>query len=201
MNKLHAIGIESDTELLLDLAPAIINQDSNLAIAISAITSKTVLSFSYLNEDLQSQSRALEPYAVTSRYGHWYIFGNDLDRKASRLFRLDRVSGELKLQGKSGAFEIPTEVDVNSAFAKSSDLSTAVIFLRDGRGLNLRSRGLQSVVTNAPVGWEALKMEYRDRERFIEEILWYGNDVIVSEPADLRTEILKILRAGKATYG
>ncbi len=201
LNKLHAIGIESDTELLLDLAPAIINQDSNLAIAISAITSKTVLSFSYLNEDLQSQSRALEPYAVTSRYGHWYIFGNDLDRKASRLFRLDRVSGELNLQGKSGAFEIPTEVDVNSAFAKSSDLSTAVIFLRDGRGLNLRSRGLQSVVTNAPVGWEALKMEYRDRERFIEEILWYGNDVIVSEPADLRTEILKILRAGKATYG
>ena len=201
LNKLHAIGIESDTELLLDLAPAIINQDSNLAIAISAITSKTVLSFSYLNEDLQSQSRALEPYAVTSRYGHWYIFGNDLDRKASRLFRLDRVSGELKLQGKSGAFEIPSEVDVNSAFAKSSDLSTAFIFLRDGRGLNLRSRGLQSVVTNAPVGWEALKMEYRDRERFIEEILWYGNDVIVSEPADLRTEILKILRAGKATYG
>ena len=201
LNKLHAIGIESDTELLLDLAPAIINQDSNLAIAISAITSKTVLSFSYLNEDLQSQSRALEPYAVTSRYGHWYIFGNDLDRKASRLFRLDRVSGELKLQGKSGAFEIPSEVDVNSAFAKSSDLSTAVIFLRDGRGLNLRSRGLQSVATSAPVGWEALKMEYRDRERFIEEILWYGNDVIVSEPADLRIEILNILRAGVATYG
>ena len=201
LNKLHAIGIESDTELLLDLAPAIINQDSNLAIAISAITSKTVLSFSYLNEDLQSQSRALEPYAVTSRYGHWYIFGNDLDRKASRLFRLDRVSGELKLQGKSGAFEIPSEVDVNSAFAKSSDLSTAVIFLRDARGLNLRSRGLQSLTTSAPVGWEALKMEYRDRERFIEEILWYGNDVIVSAPADLRIEILKILRAGVATYG
>ena len=40
LNKLHAIGIESDTELLLDLAPAVINQDANLAIAISAITSK-----------------------------------------------------------------------------------------------------------------------------------------------------------------
>jgi proteasome accessory factor B len=44
-------------------------------------------------------------------------------------------------------------------------------------------------------------MEYRDRERFIEEILWYGNDVIVSEPMDLRTEILSHLRAGVATYG
>ena len=120
LNKLHAIGIESDTELLLDLAPAIINQDANLAVAISAITSKTVLSFSYLNEELQAQSRALEPFAVTSRYGHWYIFGNDLDRKDNRLFRLDRVSGDLKLQGKSGAFEIPSDLDVNSAFATSS---------------------------------------------------------------------------------
>lgn len=201
LNKLHAIGVESDAELLLDLAPAIVNQDENLAIAISAITSKTVLSFSYLNEDLQSQSRALEPYAVISRYGHWYIFGNDLDRRANRLFRLNRVSGDLKLQGKSGAFDIPADLDVNSAFAKSSDLAIAIVFLRDGRGLNLRSRGAQSVTTSAPVGWQEFKMEYRDRERFIEEILWYGNDVIVSEPADLRVEILNHLKAGLVTYG
>jgi proteasome accessory factor B len=201
LNKLHAIGIESDTELLLDIAPAIITQDANLAIAISAITSKTVLSFFYLNEELQPQSRVLEPYALTSRYGHWYIFGNDLDRKAHRLFRLDRVSGDLKMQGKSAAFEIPSDLDVNNAFAKSSELATAVVFLRDGRGLNLRSRGLRSSNTGAPLGWQEFKMEYRDRERFIEEILWYGNDVIVSEPMDLRTEILSHLRAGVATYG
>ena len=201
LNKLHAIGIESDSELLLDLAPAIINQDENLAIAISAITSKTLLSFSYLNEELQPQSRALEPFAVTSRYGHWYIFGNDLDRKANRLFRLDRVSGDLKLQGKSSAFEIPSDLDVNSAFATASGASHAIIFLRDGRGLNLRSRGSQSAATSAPAGWQEFKMEFRDHERFIEEILWYGNDVIVSEPADLRIEILNRLRVGVVTYG
>ncbi len=201
LNKLHAIGIESDTELLIDLAPAIITQDANVAIAISAITSKTVLSFSYLSEDLEPQSRVLEPYAVTSRYGHWYIFGNDLDRKANRLFRLDRISGQLKMQGKSGAFEIPEEIDVNAAFAKSSEITTASIFLRDGRGLNLRSRGLQNTTTIAPAGWQEFHIDYRDRARFIEEILWYGNDVIVSEPADLRIEILNILKEGVATYG
>lgn len=201
LNKLHAIGIESDTELLLDLAPAIIAQDANLTIAISAITSKTVLSFAYLNEDLQPQSRVLEPYAVTSRYGHWYVFGNDLDRKATRLFRLDRISGEFKLQGRSGTYEIPSDLDVNNAFAKSAELSTAILFLRDGRGLNLRSRGLQSASTNAPIGWQEFSVQYRDRERFVEEILWYGNDVIVSGPTDLRAEILSHLKAGVATYG
>jgi proteasome accessory factor B len=107
----------------------------------------------------------------------------------------------LKLQGKSAAFEIPADLDVNSAFANSSGASKALIFLRDGRGLNLRSRGEQIVAMTAPDGWQGFKMEYRDRERFIEEILWYGNDVLVSEPADLRIEILSQLRAGAATYG
>ena len=150
---------------------------------------------------MKAESRALEPYAVISKYGHWYIFGNDLDRRASRLFRLDRVSGDLKSQGKSGAFEIPSDLDVNSAFAASSVTSIAIVFLRDGRGLNLRSRGSQNFATSAPVGWQELKLEYLDRERFIEEVLWYGNDVIVSEPIDLRNEILGHLKSGVATYG
>ena len=201
LNKLHAIGIESDTELLLNLAPAIITQDENLAVAISAITSKTVLSFTYLNEDLQPQSRVLEPYAVTSRYGHWYIFGEDLDRKAQRIFRLDRISGALKLQGRSGAYEIPTDVDVNSAFAKSLDLLSAQVFLRDGRCLNLRNRALAISSDSAPVGWQACSIDYRDRERFVEEILWYGDDVIVAEPKDLRDEIRDTLKAGVVKYG
>jgi proteasome accessory factor B len=201
LNKLHAIGIESDTELLLDLAPAIITQDANLAIAITAITSRTVLSFSYLNEELKEQSRALEPYAVISKYGHWYIFGNDLDRKASRLFRLDRVSSELKSQGKSNAFEIPGDLDVDQAFAKSSELCSVIVFIRDGRGLNLRSRGLQITARSAPVGWQEFELAYLDRDRLIEEVLWYGNDVIVTEPSDIRTEIMDHLKAGVATYG
>jgi proteasome accessory factor B len=87
------------------------------------------------------------------------------------------------------------------AFSKSSETSSAIIFLRDGRGLNLRSRGEQIVTTTAPVGWQEFKIEFRDRQRFIEEILWYGNDVVVSEPSDLRVEILSQLRAGVATYG
>ena len=201
LNKLHAIGIESDTELLLDLAPAIITQDENLAVAISAITSKTVLSFTYLSENLQLQSRALEPYAVTSRYGHWYIFGEDLDRKAPRIFRLDRISGELKLQGRSGAYEIPADIDVNSAFAKSLDLLSARIFLREGRCLNLRNRALPISSESAPVGWQECTIDYRDRERFVEEILWYGDDVIVAEPKDLRDEIRDILKSGVVKYG
>lgn len=201
LNKLHAIGIESDTELLLGLAPAFVMEDENLEIAISAITSRTALSFTYLNEELEPQSRALEPFAVTSRYGHWYILGRDLDRDALRIFRLDRISGVLKVQGRPGSYEIPKDIDVSGAFSSSTDLRTAQIFLRDGRGLNLRNRANPLVDNETPIGWQKFEISYRDHQRFVEEVLWYGDDVVVETPRELRDEIIGHLKSGVASYG
>jgi proteasome accessory factor B len=200
LNKLHAIGIESDTELLLGLAPAFVMEDENLEIAISAITSRTALSFTYLSEELEPQSRALEPFAVTSRYGHWYILGRDLDRDALRIFRLDRISGVLKVQGRPGSFEIPKDIDVSAAFSSSTDLRTAQIFLRDGRGLNLRNRANPVVDDGTPIGWQKFEITYRDHQRFVEEVLWYGDDVVVETPRELRDEIIGYLKSGVAIY-
>ena len=201
LNKLHAIGIESDTELLLGLAPTVVTEDANLEVAISAITSRTTLSFDYLNEELKAQSRALEPYALTSRYGHWYVLGRDLDRKAIRIFRLDRISGALKLQGRAASFEIPEGVDISAAFSISTDLRTAQIFLRDGRGLNLRNRASQIADATTPVGWQKFEIGYRDHQRFVEELLWYSDDLIVSAPQALRDEIVGHLKSGMVRYG
>jgi proteasome accessory factor B len=201
LNKLHAIGVESDSELLLGLAPAFVMEDENLEIAISAITSRTALSFTYLNEDLEPQSRAMEPYAVTSRYGHWYIFGRDLDRDAVRIFRFDRISGVMKVQGKAASFEIPKDVDVSAAFSDSSDLRTAQIFLRDGRGLNLRSRARQIKDQVTPQGWQKFEINYRDHQRFVEEVLWYGSDLVVDSPQELRDQVIALLKSGMINYG
>lgn len=201
LNKLHAIGIESDTELLLGLAPTVVTEDANLEVAISAITSRTTLSFTYLNEELKAQSRVLEPYALTSRYGHWYVLGRDLDREAIRIFRLDRISGALKLQGRAASFEIPENVDISAAFSISTDLRTAQIFLRDGRGLNLRNRSRQIADPTTPVGWQKFEVDYRDHQRFVEELLWYSDDLIVSAPRELRDEIIGHLKSGMVRYG
>lgn len=201
LNKLHAIGVESDSELLLGLAPTAVIDDRNLEIAISAITSRTVLAFNYLSEDLVSQNRALEPYAVTTRYGHWYVLGRDLDRGAIRIFRLDRISGEMKLQGRAASFETPDEIDVDAAFSISDDLRTAQIFLRDGRGLNLRSRAIVVADQSPPDGWQRFEIEYRDHQRFVEELLWYGNDLVVASPQELREEIVGLLKAAVKIYG
>lgn len=201
LNKLHAIGIESDTELIPDLAPSIVSQDTNLPIVISAITSQLVLSFSYTNEEIAAENRVVEPYAVASRYGHWYLLGNDLDRKAQRIFRLDRIAGAAKTQGRSGSYSIPADLDVEAAFSSQQPLSSAILLLRDGRALNLRTRIKEISDTADGSGWQKGEITFRDRERFLEEILWYGSDVVVIEPADLRQQIVELLREGVRKYG
>ena len=199
--KLHAIGIETDPETLPDLAPAIISKDMNLALAISAITSRTVISFTYLSETLQEESRVLEPFAVSSKYGHWYLFGMDLDRKDLRSFRLDRILGALSTKGRSGSYEIPDTFSVEGHLLETRSQQMAELYLRSGRALALRGRSSEVVDKKAPIGWERVCIEYRDQERMVEEILWYGEDAVVLKPEPLRASVIESLRAGEIRYG
>ena len=199
--KLHAIGIETDSESLPDLAPAILSKDSNLAGAISAINTRTVIAFSYLNESLQEESRVLEPYAVASKYGHWYLFGNDLDRKGLRSFRLDRISGNISSKGKSASYEIPSTFSVDNYFHEARTQQSAELYLRNGRALGLRNRAEERADDSAPDDWQKFTISFQDQERFIEELLWYGEDVIVVQPDLIRSSVIERLKAGVKRYG
>jgi proteasome accessory factor B len=201
LRKLHAIGIESDIESIPDLAPHANISDKNLQIAISAITARQRIIFRYLSEELTEQERKIDPYAITSRYGHWYLFGLDTEKKGIRSFRLDRLSGDIALDGKVGAFEVSSDFDLKNQRGKAEELSTALLHLRTGRALALRSRAKSSTNKKVVSGWDLVEIGYRDRERFIEEVLWYADDAVVVEPSDLRAEIVKRLQLGVKRYG
>ena len=198
---MHAIGIESDIESIPDLAPHANIRDKNLQVAISAITSRQKISFKYLSEELMEQERKIAPYAVTSRYGHWYLYGLDLEKLGVRSFRLDRISGDIAPEGKSGSFEVEKSFDLSSQGSNADEIRTATIFLRTGRALALRSRSKTASTKSSIAGWDLVELSYRDRERFIEEVLWYADDAIVLEPGDVRAEIIKRLELGVKRYG
>jgi proteasome accessory factor B len=201
LRKLHAIGIESDLESIPDLAPHANISDKNLQIAITAITARQRIYFRYLNEELEEQERKIDPYAITSRYGHWYLFGFDTQKNGIRSFRLDRLSGDIALDGKVGAFEVSSEFNLKSQSGKSEEVATAVLRLRTGRALALRSRAKPSTSRRSVPGWDLVETSFRDRERFIEEVLWYADDAIVLEPVEIRVEIVKRLELGVERYG
>jgi proteasome accessory factor B len=201
LRKLHAIGIESDLESVPDLAPHANIQDKNLQLALSAITSTRRISFQYINEDLQVQERKIAPYAVASQFGFWYLYGEDLEKKSLRSFRLDRITNDIQLDGKAGAYEVPKDFSLQSQMGASETDGAALVYLRSGRALSMRARGSALDASGEVPGWDLFEISYRDRERMIEEILWYGDDVVLKSPADLRDEVIKRLEQGVKRYG
>ena len=201
LRKLHAIGIESDIESIPDLAPHANIRDKNLQIAIGAITSRQKITFKYLSEELTEQDRKIAPYAVTSRYGHWYLYGMDLEKLGIRSFRIDRISGDISPEGKTGSFEVENNFDLASLSSNVDEVRKAVIYLRAGRAIALRSRSVPSSTRSDVAGWDKVELSFRDQERFIEELLWYGDDAIVISPKDVRDEIVKRLELGVKRYG
>jgi proteasome accessory factor B len=201
LRKLHAIGIESDIESVPDLAPHANIRDKNLQIAIGAITSRQKITFKYLSEELAEQDRKIAPYAVTSRFGHWYLYGMDLEKLGIRSFRIDRISGDISPEGKTGSFEVENNFDLASLSSNVDEVSKAVIYLRAGRAIALRSRSVSSSTKSDVAGWDKVELSFRDKERFIEELLWYGDDAIVISPKDVRDEIVKRLELGVKRYG
>lgn len=59
------------------------------------------VSFSYTARGrFQPEKRRVVPLALGAR-GHWYLIAEDLDRKAQRIFRLDRMHGPIQPLGRS----------------------------------------------------------------------------------------------------
>ncbi|MEY3893422.1 MAG: hypothetical protein RIR78_200 [Actinomycetota bacterium] len=201
LRKLHAIGIESDLDSIPELAPHVNIRDKNLQLAISAITARKKITFQYLSESLETQDRKIAPYAVASKYGHWYLYGLDLAKGSLRSFRLDRISSDIKADGKSDSYEIPADFQLRSQVTDSEDGSTALVYLRTGRALNLRARSKPVETGKKIPGWNLLELKYRDRERLIEEVLWYGDDAVLQSPVDIRDEIISRLELGAKTHG
>jgi len=201
LRKLHAIGIESDLDSIPELAPHISIRDKNLQLAIAAITTKKKISFQYLGESLDLQDRKIAPYAVASRYGHWYLYGKDLDKDALRSFRLDRISSDIREDGKADSFQIPADFQLSNQSTGSENSLRAQIYLRAGRALNLRARSKQIVSPKPIAGWDLVELTYRDRDRLIEEVLWYGDDAILTSPKEIRDEIILRLETEVNSHG
>lgn len=74
-----------------------------LAPVFDAFRRRCVATFSY-----RGAKRTMEPWALTSRRGRWYVVGYDRDRSALRTFRADRVGDDVKI-GPPAAFTVPSD--------------------------------------------------------------------------------------------
>jgi predicted DNA-binding transcriptional regulator YafY len=86
----------------------------NLRALTLAVLGRHAVRFSYyaIGQD-RTERRDVEPYGVGFSTGHWYMAGRDRGRGETRVFRTDRIRGEIKRVRSSATLP---EFDVPSGF-------------------------------------------------------------------------------------
>jgi proteasome accessory factor C len=80
----------------------------------SAISKQRTVKFGYWSpRRARPGERTVNPYGLRLDEGNWYVVGHDLDRKATRTFRVSRVRGDIRFATRRERdFRIPADFDI-----------------------------------------------------------------------------------------
>jgi proteasome accessory factor B len=196
--KLKSLGIDSDFDSIPAISPSVHISDANFLSIINAISQRQIISFNYLNAELESQTRVIEPFGSGTKSGYWYVAGMDLDRKEIRLFRVDRIDSDVKTQGKAGAYEIPETFVMSHVLAAPEKSHRAKIMVRRDKAHALRARAVTCVDED---DWSTIEIEYFAESELLSDVLWHGADAIIVEPQTIRTAAKNALQEIIRSHG
>ncbi|WP_326696654.1 WYL domain-containing protein [Streptomyces sp. NBC_01754] len=198
LQKLRAAGMpetEDAYEVHSALEPRIPVHEAAFEPLMLACRDRRPVTFDYRKANAASPGqRQVEPWTLECWRGHWYLAGWDRERGAERVFRLSRISG--RVRSRTGTFTAPvpdvvTVRETVESWAGETATRTARIRLRTGAGYPLRARAI--TVRELGDGWDELEIPYgHGLDAWLVE---FGPDVVVSEPADLRADVVDRLRA------
>lgn len=193
--KLRAAGIDVDPQATLGVEP-VVTVDPAFGPLTAAARDRCVVAFDYrAPDDDASSRRRLQPWGVVCWRGRWYVVGHDLDREATRCFRLSRVVGSVQTASDRDAFTPPTGVDLISHVASWSGpvehTGRASVLVRPGRAAGLRRWARES--TPGP-GGDRLVLPYADADGFAGVLVGYGADVRVIDPPEIREAVIQRLK-------
>ena len=196
--KLKAAGISVDRAALDVVQPQIAAEEPAFEPFWDATRTRTAVTFDYRTSDAATATtRHLQPWGVVSYRGRWYVAGHDTDRDATRMFRLSRVQGAVRLDRTPGSYEVPPDTDLRaltSMLAPAPADRTATVLVRQGAGHGLR-RHSEPAAGEAPPGWDRLRVRYAGSRGLADEVLGYGADAVVVEPDEVRDEVVGRLRS------
>jgi proteasome accessory factor B len=93
--------------------------DPHLDTILGAISTRAPLTFHY-----KGDSRTVDAYGMLARKGFWYLVGFDHLRKAQRVFRVDRIDGDVTV-GKRNSYKMPKGLNVAKAVPTDRQMMAA----------------------------------------------------------------------------
>lgn len=198
--KLRAGGVETDEAPAGPLELRVDTRDPAFPALWEAVRDRRAVRFDYRAANSEEvRTRTLEPWGVVSRRGRWYVVGHDRDRNAPRVFRLSRITGEVRPVGRPGQVVVPEGVDIRAMVGRRDRLvadRTATVRVRRDTCQGLRQ--LASAVRPGDDGWDELEVTFHDPDRLGAWIASLGADVRVLEPPDVRDAVIRRLKGALA---
>jgi proteasome accessory factor B len=197
--KLRAAGIEADETARPGIEPRLATEDASFGPLWRAVRDRRPVSFRYRAAGRSAaQARNLEPWGVVNRHGRWYVVGFDRDRAQERVFKLSRIEGQVSFTGPAGSVVVPPGTDVRRSVrdwdGAPPSVRTAELKIRAGAGYGLRRRALADQAGGAGDGWDLVRTDFSDVGWYADYIAWFGADVVVLEPVDLREAVIRKLK-------
>ena len=154
-----------------------------------AITKSRKISFTYRSKSVTR--RNIAPYGLTLWHGSWYLVGWDIDKGEMRVFRVSRIASEISFTGGEHSFSVPEDFSIADHLVmlvpESNTRFTARV--RISRCQSLRAH---STVQNVDSEWD--RIEFSLGSNWLEQILWFGDDIVLESPQANVDEVVAHLR-------
>ncbi|HXC84310.1 MAG TPA: WYL domain-containing protein [Trebonia sp.] len=192
-----APGLDDDQQPRPGIEPRLTTAEPAFGPLWEAVRDRRPVSFSYKGQGRSDVTkRDLEPWGVVNWRGRWYVAGHDQTRNATRVFRLSRIDGPVKMSGPARSVTVPADADVRE-LVKNWDTPLprdheAVLRVRAGGGYGVRRYA--KTVTPDGDGWDRITVQFADVPWYADHLASFGPDVMVIGPPDLREAVISRLK-------
>ena len=164
--------------------------NDTLATMIGAAVDRKALAFTY--NDVE---RIVEPWKLSFTRGHWYLSGFDRLREDQRLYRVDRIEGDVSLSGPAEApvGDVNEPIDLRGWELGDGPAVEATIVVDADQAAY--ARHILGDVVDQPDGSVTATLDVRNIDAFRSFVLSFLEHGEILEPADLRSDFVEWLDA------
>ena len=164
--------------------------NDTLATMIGAAVDRKALAFTY--NDVE---RIVEPWKLSFTRGHWYLSGFDRLRQDQRLYRVDRIEGDVSLSGPAEApvGDVNEPIDLRGWELGDGPAVEATIVVDADQAAY--ARHILGDVVDQPDGSVTATLDVRNIDGFRSFVLSFLEHAEILEPADLRNDFVEWLEA------